>query len=105
MTKLPHGRYIREFREEAVRLVNDEHLGIKEAAERLSLGPSTLAYWLKQTKLGRLKEVVQIPRPPTELEIELAKAKKTIAGLKMENEILKKAAAYFAGESLPGTHL
>jgi transposase len=104
MTKLPHGRYTREFREEAVKLVTEEHLGIKEAAERLSLGPSTLAYWLKQTKLGRLKEVGQIQRPPTELEIELARARKTIAELKMENDILKKAAAYFARESLPGTH-
>ena len=38
----------------------------------------------------------------TEIEIELARIKKENATLKMENEILKKAAAYFARESLPG---
>jgi len=34
--------------------------------------------------------------------MELAKVKKENIILKMENEILKKAAAYFARESLPG---
>jgi len=104
MKRLPQGRYTREFREEVVKLVTDEHLSIKEAAERLSLGPSTLAYWLKQAKRGRLREVGQAQRPLTEIEVELARLKKANAELKMENEILKKAAAYFARESLPGTH-
>jgi transposase len=36
------------------------------------------------------------------VEIELAKVKKENTTLKMESEILKKAAAYFAKESLPG---
>jgi transposase len=35
--------------------------------------------------------------------MELARVKKEVSTLKMENEILKKAAAYFARESLPGT--
>ena len=35
--------------------------------------------------------------------MELARVKKENSTLKMENEILKKAAAYFARESLPGT--
>ena len=39
----------------------------------------------------------------TEVEIELARVRKENATLKMENEILKKAAAYFARESLHGT--
>jgi transposase len=103
MTRLPQGHYTREFREEAVKLVTEKHLSVKEAAEQLSLGPSTLAYWLKQLKAGRLKEVGQTQRPLTEVELELAHTKKEIATLKMENEILKKAAAYFARESLPGT--
>jgi transposase len=79
-------------------------MGIKEAAERLSLPPSTLDYWLKQHKAGKLAEVGQGQRPLTEVEIELARVKKELAITKMENEILKKAAAYFARESLPGTH-
>jgi len=103
MKRLPLGRYTREFREEAVKLVTQEHLGTKEAAQKLSLPTSTLASWLQQLKAGRLAQVGQAQRPLTELELELARAKKEIATLKMENEILKKAAAYFARESLPGT--
>ncbi len=104
MQRSPKGKYTREFREEAVKLVTEEHLGIKEAAVRLALTPSTLSYWMEQHRAGRLKEVGQTPRPPTELEIENARLKKALAEAKMENEILKKAAAYFARESLPGTH-
>jgi transposase-like protein len=103
VTRLPQGKYSREFREEAVKLVTEEHLGIKEAAEKLSLPPSTLAHWLNQLKAGRLSQIGQGQRPLTEVELELARVKKQNAELKMENEILKKAAAYFARESLPGT--
>jgi transposase-like protein len=103
MPRLPQGKYTREFREEAVKLVVEEHLGIKEGAERLNLPISTLATWLKQNKSGKLGDVGKNFRPLTELELELARTKKANALLKMENEILKKAAAYFARESLPGT--
>jgi transposase len=42
-------------------------------------------------------------RPLTEVEMELARTKKELAIVKMERDILKKATAYFARESLPGT--
>ena len=42
-------------------------------------------------------------RPLTEVEMELARTKKELVEVKMERDILKKAAAYFARESLPGT--
>jgi transposase len=42
-------------------------------------------------------------RQLTEVEMELARVKKENVELKMERDILKKAAAYFARESLPGT--
>jgi transposase len=38
-----------------------------------------------------------------ELSAENAKLRKQLAEARMEKEILKKAAAYFAKESLPGT--
>ena len=103
MQRVPKGKYTLEFREEAVKLVTEEHLSVKEAAERLSLGPSTLSYWLKQMKAVRLREMGHAQRPPTELEMELARTRKQLAEAKMECEILKKAAAYFARESLHGT--
>jgi transposase-like protein len=99
----PQGRYTKEFREEAVKLVTEEKLSMPEAARRLSLPPSTLANWVKQYKAGRLGDIGKTYRPLTEVEMELAKVKKENAELRMERDILKKAAAYFARESLPGT--
>jgi len=99
----PQGRYTKEFREEAVKLVTEEKLSLPEAARRVSLPPSTLANWVKAYKEGRLGEVGKTYRPLTEIEMELARTKKDLADVKMERDILKKAAAYFAKESLPGT--
>jgi transposase len=99
----PQGRYTKELREEAVKLVTEEKLSLPEAARRVSLPPSTIGNWVKAFKEGRLGEVGKTYRPLTEVEMELARVKKENSDLKMERDILKKAAAYFARESLPGT--
>ena len=103
MKGIPQGRYTRDFREEAVKLVTEEKLSLPEAARRLSLAPSTLGYWVKAFRTGKLGDIGKSYRPLTEIEIELARAKKELVEVKMERDILKKAAAYFARESLPGT--
>jgi transposase len=100
---IPQGRYTKEFREEAIKLVTEERLSLPEAARRLSLAPSTLSYWVKAHKAGKLGEIGKSFRPLTEIEMELVRTKKELAEVKMERDILKKAAAYFAKESLPGT--
>lgn len=69
----------------------------------MSLPPSTLANWVKAYKAGKLGEVGKPKRPLTEIEIELARTKRELAETRMELEILKKAAAYFAKESVPCT--
>jgi len=103
MKGIPRGKYTKEFREEAVKLVMEDKLSLPEAARRLSLPPSTLGNWIKQFKAGRLRDIGRTYRPLTEIEMELARAKKELVEVKMERDILKKAAAYFARESLPGT--
>ena len=103
MKRVPQGRYTKEFREEAVKLVTEEKLSLPEAGRRLSLPPSTIGNWVKAHKAGKLGEVGKTYRPLTEVEMELARTKKELAQVKMEWDILKKAAAYFAKESLPGT--
>ena len=84
-------------------MVRDEKLTISEAARRLSLPANTLDNWVRKEKAGKLEEVGLSYSPLTEVEMELARVKKENAELKMERDILKKAAAYFARESLPGT--
>ena len=100
MKRVPYGKYSKEIRLEAVKLVTEEELSIPEAGRRLSLSPSTLNNWVKAYKAGKLAEVGKNHRQLSDREIELARLKRELAEVKMERDILKKAAAYFAKESL-----
>ena len=103
MKGIPQGRYTKEFRQEAIKLVIDQKLSWSKAARQLSLPTSTLGNWIKAYQEGKLGDIGKNYRPPTEIEMELARTRKELAEVKMERDILKKAAAYFARESLPGT--
>ncbi len=103
MKGIPQGRYTKEFRGEAVKMVLAGGISLLEAAHRLSLPPSTLGNWVKAHKAGKLEDIGKTQKPLTELEMELARVKKELVETRMERDLLKKAAAYFAKESLPGT--
>lgn len=100
MKKIPYGKYTKEFRLEAVKLVTDGRLSILEASRRLSLSASTLNNWVKAYKAGKLEELGKNYRQLSDKEMELARLKRELAEVKMERDILKKAAAYFAKGSL-----
>ncbi len=100
MEKIPYGKYTKEFRMEAVKLVTDGGLSILEASKRLSLAPSTLSNWVKKNKAGQLEEVGKNHHQLSENEMELARLKRELAEVRMERDILKKATAYFAKGSL-----
>jgi transposase len=100
MERIPRGIYTKELREEAVKLVVEGELSIPEVGRRLSIAPSTLAYWVKAYKGGKLKEVGKLQRPQSEIEMELSRVKRELAEVKLERDLLKKAAAYFAKESM-----
>jgi transposase len=103
MERIPRGIYTKELREEAVKLVREGGLKIPEAGRRLSVSPSTIRYWVRADREGKLKEVGKQQRPLTEVEMELVRVKRELVEVRMERDVLKKAAAYFAKESLPGT--
>ena len=90
MERIPRAIYTRELREEAVKLVTEEGLRIPEVGRRLSVSPSTIRYWVKANREGKLKEVGKQQRPLTELEMELARVKRELAEVRMERDILKK---------------
>ena len=102
MGRLPYGRYTKEFRQEAVKQVLEEGLSVHETAKRLSLASTTLSNWIEAYKAGKLGEIGKNQRPLTEVELENYRLKKELAEVKMERDILKKAAAYFAKESQRG---
>ena len=103
MERVPQGRYTKEFREEAVKMFAEGDLSVVEISKRLSLPKSTLERWIRVFKTGDLGSVGKGQRPLTEMEMELAQVKRDLSLAKMERDILKKAAAYFAKESLNGT--
>ena len=100
MQKVPYGKYTKEFREEAVKLVTEGGLSVPETARRLSLPKSTIENWIRKYKEGTLGDVGKSQRPLTETEQELARVKRELIQARMERDLLKKAAAYFAKESL-----
>ena len=103
MERIPNGRYTKEFREEAAKLATEGGLSVLEISNRLSLPKSTLEHWIRVSKAGHLGKIGKGQRPLTEIERELAKVTRELSLTRMERDILKKAAAYFAKESLQGT--
>jgi transposase len=99
MEKVPRGLYTKEFKEEAVKLVTEAGLSIPETARRLSVGKSTIEYWIRKARNGTLSGQGRA----TDAEMEINRLRRENAELRMERDILKKAAAYFAKESLRGT--
>jgi transposase len=94
--------YSIEFRAEAVKLVLEQGLSQREAADRLGISKGTLGNWVLAAKRGGEKPAPGA-RSVSELEDENARLRKELAEARMERDIVKKAAAYFARESLPGT--
>lgn len=95
--------YTPEFRAEAVKLVLAQGLTLEEAALRIAMPKGTLVNWVSAAKRGTDPTAPPGSRSVAELEAEVAKLRKDLAVERMEKDVLKKAAAYFARESLPGT--
>ena len=90
-------RYKREFKLQAARLVVELGYTYKKAAEQLGTTNFSVRNWVKQFRKEGIFPPADQPLPQTE---ELKTLRKELAQLRMENQILKKAAAYFAKESL-----
>ena len=95
----PNRQYTGEFKLEAVRLAGS--IGGNAAAKRLGIPQSTMTNWVRRSKAGTLGEIEATParRPVSELEAENARLRRELANAKLDLEIVKKAAAYFAKES------
>lgn len=104
MTRSKLRTYTPEFRGEAVKLVLEQGLSLEAAAERLSVPKGTLSNWVMAAKRGTVSGAAPPgSRSVADLEAEVARLRRELAVERMEKEVLKKATAYFARESLPGT--
>jgi transposase len=102
---VPNRQYTTEFRQEAVRLAGS--IGGNAAAKRLGVPQSTVTSWVRRARTGTLQnvpaEASPIKRPASELEAEISRLRRELANAKLDLEIVKKAAAYFAKESRRST--
>ncbi len=91
--------YSSEFKREAVRLVKDRGVAISQAARDLDLHENVLRKWVRELTADPQHAFPgQGQMKPEQAEID--RLKKENAKLRMERDILKKAAAYFAKESM-----
>jgi transposase len=91
--------YSREFKLEAVKLIEERGVSVAQASRDLGVHENVLRKWKQAVKgdpqwafpgNGQMK--------PEQLEIE--KLRREVQRLKAERDILKKAAAYFAKDSI-----
>jgi transposase len=100
MKVVPDRRYAPEFREAAVKQVVEGGRSVAAVARSLEMSSKSLANWVYRARKGQ-ELVKRAPAQPlSELETELSRLRQENAKLKLEKEILKKAAAYFARESM-----
>ena len=85
-----------DFKAGAVRLVLDEGKTIPQVARDLDLTSSAPRTWVERARADRSKGKTGLT---TEERAELASLRKEVRELRIQRDILKKAAAFFAKES------
>jgi transposase len=97
MKKIPSKQYTEEFKREAVRLVLEQGLSASEVGRRLDVPNQSISNWVRLSRKPSGEDAAP-GSSISELQAELAKVRAENARLKLDKEILKKAAAYFAKE-------
>lgn len=92
-------QFSREFKLEAVKLVKERGVSVAQASRDLGVHENVLRKWVRELTADPVHAFPgQGQMKPEQAEIE--RLRKEVAKLKMERDILKKAAAYFAKESM-----
>ncbi len=91
------GQYTLEYKLEAVRLVKGGQ-SVPVTAKILGVPAQTLGNWVRLSDKGQLAGAGD--KPVSQEQMELARLRAQLARVTMERDILKKATAYFARESL-----
>lgn len=97
MTRKPYKQYSREFKVEAIRLAEMGDKTASQVARELGIRVNQLWKWKQQLGHEALRGAPARRGRPVDGEV--ARLERENARLKEENEILKKAAIYFARES------
>ena len=90
--------YSKQFKIDAVKLVTEQGYNVSEAARNLGIHHTSLRRWKKQLETDDDHAFSDKGHMIPEKE-ELYRLRKENKRLRMERDILKKAAAFFANES------
>ena len=91
-------QYTKEFKLDAVRLVTEQGYTRAEAARNLGLNANMLGRWVQELQVDEA-EAFRGNGKLTAEQQELRRLREENRRLKLEREVLKKAAAFFAKES------
>jgi transposase len=94
--KRPRRSFTEEFKAGAVRLVLDEGKTVSQVGRDLDVAQSVIGNWVKQARADRSHGKTGLT---TEERAELARLRREVKDLRLQRDILKKAAAFFAKES------
>ena len=94
MTRRARPAFTAEFKREAVRLTETSVRTVREIADDLGIGKSTLARWKRKHREADL-----MAGPHDDVEKELAHLRRENELLRQERDLLKKATAFFAKET------
>ena len=92
-------KYTREFKLEAVKLIKERGVTVAQAARDLGVHATVLHNWVRQFASDPQHSFPGHGQMKPE-DAEIARLRREVAKLKAERDILKKAAAYFAKESM-----
>ena len=90
--------YTKEFKLEAVRLMRDSERPASEIARELGVRRNQLYKWQEEVDAKGDAAFAGAGRPTKDAQSELARLRQENKQLQEENEILKKAAVFFAKE-------
>ena len=99
MSKPRRPNFKPEFRLEVAQLVLDKGYSVREAAEAMDVGKSTVDKWAKQLKQER-GGVSPSTSPMTPDQIKIRELEKKVRLIEEEKEILKKATALLMSDSM-----
>ena len=90
------GRYSKEFKQEALKLLSCGEKPASEIARELGIRRNLLYKWKDQLEQQGIRAFGGSGRPKEEALSEVSRLRKELREVKEERDILKKAAAYFA---------
>jgi transposase len=92
-------KYPEEFRREAVQLALSSDDSRAAVARRLGVNETTLRNWVADYVAEEARQADPLAVTPSEFE-ELRRLRREVVELRAERDILRKAAAYFAQETI-----